>query len=298
VIAVLGVPLVGILLGPIAAVCGALALSQEQGGDRRGSRLAIAGMALGIAEFAGWAIAVFVLMSRTAPHRVEQEADLPFLATRPALGIADAPPHIRRALRANLRVVCDGPGGGEGSGIVVARSTDAVWFATNQHVVRCAAEGKGKLLAFAPEGEKSAAEIRWLAPHGMDLALVRAGPLPGLEVIPVHRHKARVGDAVFVVGNPLGLAATYTSGIVSAFRTTETDGQPVHVLQVQAAINHGNSGGGLYDSSGELLGVVTWTMEKRIGEGIGFAISVDDLLGLLEGTQGIPAELAAAGATK
>ena len=114
----------------------------------------------------------------------------------------------------------------------------------------------------------------------------------------MHRRAARVGDAIFVVGNPLGLAATYTSGIISAFRSTESGGQQVHVLQVQAAINHGNSGGGLYDSSGELLGVVSWTMEKRIGEGIGFAISVDDLLGLLEGATGIPKELAGLGAAK
>jgi len=166
---------------------------------------------------------------------------------------------------------------------VIASGADGAWIATNRHVVRCRTGGEGSSLeVLTASGDRSPGEIRWLAPDGIDLALVHAGPLRDVEVIPLRRHSARVGDSVFVVGNPLGLAATYTAGIVSALRTTDSSGRGVRVLQVQASVNPGNSGGGLYDRAGDLLGVVTWSTEKRIGEGIGFAISVADLLDLIE----------------
>ena len=54
----------------------------------------------------------------------------------------------------------------------------------------------------------------------------------------------------------------------------------MRVIQTQAAINPGNSGGGLYDQDGYLIGINTWTADKSVSEGIGFAIALDELLEL------------------
>jgi len=282
VLGLLGIPLVGVLLGPIAAVCGALALARLRGEEGRGSSLAAAGLALGVLDFIGWGIAIALLLGRPS-EPAHREAMVPILAGQPALGVADAPPHIRRALVANVRVVCEGAGGGEGSGIVIGQSTDGAWVVTNRHVVECAAkDGDTGLRLSGGEGMERPGTVLWIAPAGIDLAVVQSGPLAGVEPVAVRRLHARVGDPVFVVGNPLGLARTLTVGTVSALRSVDAEGRSVHLVQVQAAVNPGNSGGGLYSSTGELLGVVSWMGEKRIGEGIAFAIAVDDLLDLLE----------------
>jgi serine protease Do len=85
--------------------------------------------------------------------------------------------------------------------------------------------------------------------------------------------RARVGDAVFAVGSPFGLGSTVTSGIVSA-RGREIGAGPYDdFLQVDAAINSGNSGGPLFDASGRVIGVNTAIFSPSGGNvGIGFAI--------------------------
>ena len=87
------------------------------------------------------------------------------------------------------------------------------------------------------------------------------------------------------VGNPHGLGWTYTQGNVSQFRTQAFDGRRLRVVQISTALNPGNSGGGLYDKDGFLIGINTWAQDKRVSEGLNFAISADALADLL------PAEL-------
>jgi Do/DeqQ family serine protease len=87
--------------------------------------------------------------------------------------------------------------------------------------------------------------------------------------------KVRVGDAVLAVGNPLGIGQTVTSGIVSAKgRTTGlSDGSFEDFLQTDAAINRGNSGGALVNTTGELIGINSQILSPSGGNiGIGFAI--------------------------
>jgi serine protease Do len=88
--------------------------------------------------------------------------------------------------------------------------------------------------------------------------------------------KARVGDAVFAVGSPFGLGSTVTSGIVSA-RGREIGAGPYDdFLQVDAAINSGNSGGPLFDATGRVIGVNTAIFSPSGGNvGIGFAIPAE-----------------------
>jgi serine protease Do len=102
---------------------------------------------------------------------------------------------------------------------------------------------------------------------------IDAGNLPAISM--GDSDKVRVGDFVLAVGNPLGIGQTVTSGIVSAKgRTTGiSDGSFEDFLQTDAAINRGNSGGALVNTSGELIGINSQIMSPTGGNiGIGFAI--------------------------
>lgn len=88
-----------------------------------------------------------------------------------------------------------------------------------------------------------------------------------------------VGSPVVAIGNPLGqLGGTVTGGYVSALdRAVTIDGETFNVLQTDAAINGGNSGGGLFNAKGELIGLVNAKAESIGVEGLGFAIPIDDI---------------------
>lgn len=97
-----------------------------------------------------------------------------------------------------------------------------------------------------------------------------------------------VGDQVAAIGNPLGeLTATLTVGYVSAKdRTINTDGTLINMMQTDAAINPGNSGGPLFNMKGEVVGITTakysgTTSSGASIEGIGFAIPIDDVIGMV-----------------
>lgn len=97
-----------------------------------------------------------------------------------------------------------------------------------------------------------------------------------------------VGDQVVAIGNPLGeLTSTLTVGYISAKeRDVNTEGNTINMLQTDAAINSGNSGGPLFNMKGEVVGITTakysgTTASGAVIEGIGFAIPIDDVYGLL-----------------
>lgn len=272
----------GFLLGPVAIACGVLALGaiQERAG-LRGSGLAVAGIVLGSVSMVAWGVGLAYLYSR---RTTVDRPPPPVVASaaRAELGIEEAPPAIRRALRANVFLQCKGTaGGGTGSGVIVARDARGYCAFTNRHVVECG-RGGPELLAATPGGAPLPARVCWSAPDGADLAVVRV-ELPAeataraVEPVPVRSADLpRVGDAVFAVGNPLGYEASYTAGVVSAVRTTGAGAGTMRVLQVQASVNPGNSGGGLYDQDGRLIGLNTWIASRSEAEGMGFAIAAAD----------------------
>lgn len=99
----------------------------------------------------------------------------------------------------------------------------------------------------------------------------------------------RVGQSVIVIGNPLGtLGGSATTGIVSALdRDIYLDGQYQTLIQTDATINSGNSGGGLFDANGNLIGIINakdsgFTSNGTIIEGIGFAIPINKALDIAE----------------
>lgn len=93
-----------------------------------------------------------------------------------------------------------------------------------------------------------------------------------------------VGTEVIAVGNPLGeLGGTVTNGIISALdREIDVDGVKMNLLQTNAAVNPGNSGGGLFNMSGELVGIVNAKSSGTGVEGLGFAIPVNDAMDIVE----------------
>ena len=101
-----------------------------------------------------------------------------------------------------------------------------------------------------------------------------------------------MGDQVSAIGNPLGeLTASLSVGYISAKdRVVSGDTSGVHMLQTDAAINSGNSGGPLFNACGEVVGIITAKYSGSSGsgatiEGLGFAIPVDDVKGILSDLQ-------------
>jgi Do/DeqQ family serine protease len=156
---------------------------------------------------------------------------------------------------------------GVGSGVIV--NPDG-YILTNHHVVDGALEIKVELT----DNRTFTAKLVGSDPPS-DLAVLKidAASLPTLSL--GDSDKVRVGDFVLAVGNPLGIGQTVTSGIVSAkSRTTGlSDGSFEDFLQTDAAINRGNSGGALVNTTGELIGINSQIMSPSGGNiGIGFAI--------------------------
>jgi len=156
---------------------------------------------------------------------------------------------------------------GVGSGVIV--NPDG-YILTNHHVVDGAIEIKVELT----DNRTYTAKLVGSDPPS-DLAVLKidAKDLPTLPL--GNSDKVRVGDFVLAVGNPLGIGQTVTSGIVSAKgrATGLSDGSFEDFLQTDAAINRGNSGGALVNTSGELIGINSQILSPSGGSiGIGFAI--------------------------
>jgi S1-C subfamily serine protease len=157
---------------------------------------------------------------------------------------------------------------GEGAGSAVVLTPDG-HLLTSAHVV----EGADSGTAAFTDGETTRFEVRGRDPLS-DLAVLRAlGGTPP----PVPQGDAaalRVGQLVVALGNPLGLAGSVTAGIVSALgRSLPTrNGRVVDdVIQTDAALNPGNSGGALADSAGRLVGINT----AVAGVGVGLAVPIN-----------------------
>ena len=218
-------------------------------------------------------------------------------------GTASAPDWTATASVVSPSVVSitatSGQGGGQGSGVIIDKSGHVL---TNNHVVA----GAQKLNVTMSDGRTYDAEVRGTDPS-TDLAVITVKNAPN-DLTPVaigDSDKIAVGDPVMAVGNPLGLAGTVTTGIVSALNrpvTTQGESQgdqsnpfgqnsaiptaePVvtNAIQTSAAINPGNSGGALVNAGGQLVGInssIASLGSSSGGQsgniGIGFAIPVNE----------------------
>jgi S1-C subfamily serine protease len=196
-------------------------------------------------------------------------------------------PWRAHALRANVIIEASSPelisrAYSYGSGVILKIEDRKAFIVTNKHVID-ADKSAGVHIVFY-NGEESTARTEWQAPGRADLAVVSCQVLTVKDFEPtlVESALATQGARVFAVGNPLNLAWSYTEGVISSIREQREDGRNVAIYQTQTPINQGNSGGGLYDMTGRLIGINTWTKDKSIAEGLNFAISTRSLLDLLE----------------
>ena len=165
------------------------------------------------------------------------------------------------------------PSGGTGTGFIVNPDGTIV---TNYHVVRDAQQ----IVVTRIDGSSDSAQLVGFDPL-TDLAVVKIDPEGArLATLPLgDSSQLQVGQKVLAIGNPFGLQATLTTGVVSALqRTLRTPGGAIidEAIQTDAAINPGNSGGPLLDSQGRVVGVNTMIFTPSGGSvGIGFAIPVN-----------------------
>jgi serine protease Do len=153
-----------------------------------------------------------------------------------------------------------------GSGFIV--STDGYIF-TNNHVV----EQADKILVKISDGKEYEAKVIGTDAN-TDIALIKIKPDNGLPVAQIgDSEKVRVGEWVIAIGNPFGLDATVTAGIVSAKGRVIGAGPYDNFIQTDASINPGNSGGPLFNMEGKVIGINTAIVAQ--GQGIGFAIPIN-----------------------
>jgi serine protease Do len=154
----------------------------------------------------------------------------------------------------------------DGSGFII---NPAGYIATNYHVV----EGAYRIVVMFSDGTTADAELFGSVPIG-DIAVLRVTVGTPLTAVKWgDSDQLQVGDPVFAVGNPLGLGLSVTAGIVSALNRNIMETPYDHFIQTDAAINHGNSGGPLFNMQGEVVGMNTAIISPTTGSaGLGFAI--------------------------
>jgi serine protease Do len=144
---------------------------------------------------------------------------------------------------------------------------------TNYHVIDDAYDIRVRF----SDGTRAPGRVFAAAPR-VDLALVKVDVQHPLSAVHwADSDKVQVGDPVFAIGNPLGVGLSVTSGIVSALNRNIMDTPYDDFIQTDAAINHGNSGGPLFDARGEVIGVDTAIVSPTTASaGLGFAIPAND----------------------
>jgi S1-C subfamily serine protease len=189
----------------------------------------------------------------------------------------DAAVVYRTILPSLVTIVSDRPSavageGRVGTGVLVSADGQIL---TALHVV----EGAKLIQVSYADGQRASARIESSRPE-TDIAVLVPYGLPEVVVPAVLGGGAGVGEPVFAVGNPLGLQATLTAGVVSATgRTVEVPGRAAlkDLIQFDAAVNPGSSGGPLLNRQGQVVGIVT-ALANPAGQpffvGIGFAVPI------------------------
>lgn len=167
-----------------------------------------------------------------------------------------------------------------GSGFIVRADG---YILTNYHVVEDAYQGGYPVNVILYNGDKYTAKIVGVEPDN-DIAVLQidASNLPAVTI--GDSDTIAVGEPVYAIGNPLGeLTYTMTTGTVSALNreiSTESSDTAINMFQIDAAVNAGNSGGPVFDGTGEVVGIVTAKYSDTGVEGLGFAIPINDAMNI------------------
>ena len=160
---------------------------------------------------------------------------------------------------------------GAGSGVIL--TTDG-YIVTNYHVV----EGAQQITVTLHDDSTYTATVVG-SDQQSDIALLKIDATGLTPAVLGNSDSVQVGAVVIAVGNPMGtLGGTVTDGIVSALnRDISVEGNEMTLMQTSAAISPGNSGGGLFNTNGELIGIVNAKYSDEDAEGLGFAIPVNTM---------------------
>lgn len=164
---------------------------------------------------------------------------------------------------------------GAGSGVIISEDG---YIVTNAHVV----DGATEIVVALASGDEYPAQVVG-SDTDTDIAVLKidANNLPALEM--GSSDALKVGDVAVVVGNPLGrLQGSVSQGIISALnRELTIEGQTMSLIQTDAAVNEGNSGGALVNAQAQLVGVVNAKTSSVGVEGLGFAIPIDSVKSII-----------------
>ncbi len=165
---------------------------------------------------------------------------------------------------------------GAGSGVIISKDG---YIVTNNHVI----EGVSSIRVRLVDGTEYDATLIG-TDSKTDLAVIKIEAENLSSAVFGMSGSLKVGQSVVAVGNPLGeLGGTVTDGIISALEREMTiEGEKMNLLQTNAAVNPGNSGGGLFNLYGELVGIVNAKTSGSGIEGLGFAIPIDDAKDVIE----------------
>lgn len=165
-----------------------------------------------------------------------------------------------------------------GSGVII--STDG-YILTNNHVVNTSSQ-----TSFYQVSQANKITVKlYNSDETIEAKLVGTDEKTDLAVIKIDKNELpaatlgnsdeiKIGEFAMAIGNPFGMESTVTAGIISGLnRTVTADNVKYNVIQTDAAINSGNSGGALVNSKGEVIGINT--LKLSAGEGIGFAIPIN-----------------------
>ena len=163
-----------------------------------------------------------------------------------------------------------------GSGTIVTTTGEIL---TSLHVVA----GADEITVTFADGTQSGAQVVQSQPEN-DIAVLQPAQLPTIVVPAVLGNPGamRVGDEAFAVGNPFGLYSSMSAGVISCFNRTfkplGSDQKLEGLIQIDAAVNPGNSGGPLLNRGGQVIGVVTGIInptDENFFVGIGFAVPIN-----------------------
>lgn len=226
----------------------------------------------------------------------EQDSGTPEIAQTIATGNTDVASNIEEVSEAVVGIInkqqqnvwAPSQEIGSGSGIIYKKEDGKAYVVTNNHVV----DGASEVDIVLNDDTRIKAKV--LGTDALtDLAVLE---IDGSKVKSVAKlgssDKAKVGETVIAIGNPLGMdfANSVTKGIISGKERsvsidTNKDNQAdwvTQVIQTDAAINPGNSGGALVNSDGEVIGINSMKIAKEEVEGIGFAIPIDTAIPIME----------------
>ena len=169
---------------------------------------------------------------------------------------------------------------GSGSGFIYKIEGDSAYVMTNHHVV----DGGNKWTVITSTDEEIDGQVLGSDEY-LDIAVIKIKKKDYMEKVSIATKEISLGDTVFTIGAPVGYEyrGTVTNGIISGLnrlvevsvKNSNQEDYVMEVIQTNTAVNPGNSGGPLFNSNGEVVGVISMKFVLESIEGMGFAIPID-----------------------